>query len=82
MTSPSNPDDPGAADDAHVDQHTGSGSSLGDAAATEGAAEREFGVRGAVERGPAETSSQGDPVPDNPNISLEDREPARSTDEL
>jgi hypothetical protein len=42
----------------------------------------EVGVSAAVERGPAELSSDGEPVPDNPHASLDDAEPARSTDEL
>ena len=44
--------------------------------------QREVGVRAAVERGPAELSSEGEPVRDVPHASLEDREPARSTDDL
>jgi hypothetical protein len=66
-----------------VEQQTGAAAGAeggGDAGDT--ATEREVGVTAAVERGPAELSSEGDPVPDNPHISLEDREPARSTDEL
>jgi hypothetical protein len=70
-----------AADGAQVEQDTGLGQGPGDAEATDDA-EREVGVTAAVERGPAELSSEGDPVPDNPHIALEDREPARSTDDL
>ncbi len=70
-----------AADESSVDQDTGVGTSLGADGASEEPA-REVGVRAAVERGPAELSTEGDPVPENPHISLEDREPARSTDEL
>jgi hypothetical protein len=70
-----------AADDQHVDQGPGVGQGLGEAGPTDDQA-REVGVSAAVERGPAELSSEGDPVPDNPNISLEDREPARSIDDL
>jgi hypothetical protein len=69
------------ADEQHVEQATGSGSGLseGGGGGSEG---REVGVTAAVERGPAELSSEGDPVPDTPHIALEDREPARSTDDL
>ena len=82
------PDDaPGAADDATVDQHTseaagtaGTGASAGESGDTD--TSREVGVTAAVERGPAETSSDADPVPDHPHASLEDRESARSTDDL
>jgi len=71
-----------SADEAHVDQSAGVGEGLGAAGAGSDDDGREFGVTAAVERGPAELSSEGDPVPDNPNITLEDREPARSTDDL
>lgn len=83
MTTTPNPEQgpSSAADDAAVDQDTGLGQGLGDAGATEEPA-REVGVTAAVERGPAELSSEGDPVPDNPHIALEDRDPARSTDDL
>lgn len=72
------------ADEQHVEQAAGSGQGLpeGGGGAADDAAGREVGVTAAVERGPAELSSDGDPVPDNPHIALEDREPARSTDEL
>jgi hypothetical protein len=72
------------ADEQHVEQEAGSGQGLpegGGGAAGDGAG-REVGVTAAVERGPAELSSEGDPVPDTPHIALEDREPARSTDDL
>ena len=70
-----------AADERRVEQATGSGEGVqeGGAEDSEG---REVGVTAAVERGPAELSSEGDPVPDTPHIALEDREPARSTDDL
>ena len=73
------------ADEQHVEQAAGSGQGLpegGDGAAGDDGGGREVGVTAAVERGPAELSSEGDPVPDNPHIALEDREPARSTDDL
>ena len=71
----------GPADDAVVDQQTGTaGGAQGGGG--DGGAGREVGVSAAVERGPAELSSEGDPVPENPHASLEDREPARSTDDL
>ena len=72
-----------SADEQHVEQAAGSGQGLpeGGGSAGEGAG-REVGVTAAVERGPAELSAEGDPVPDNPHIALEDREPARSTDDL
>ena len=41
---------------------------------------REVGITAAVERGPAELPSEGDPVRDDARE--RDREPARSTDEL
>ncbi len=71
----------GAADDVQVGQQTGAGEGLGAAGAGEDDG-REVGVTAAVERGPAETSSEGAPVRENPHISLEGREPARSTDDL
>ncbi len=43
---------------------------------------REVGVSAAVDRGPAEMSSDSDPVPEHPHASLDEAEPARSTDEL
>ncbi len=43
---------------------------------------RPVGVTAAVERGPAELSDEGEPVRNNPHASLEDREQARSTDDL
>jgi hypothetical protein len=70
------------ADEQHIEQAAGTGQGLpegGGGASGEG---REVGVTAAVERGPAELSSDGDPVPENPHIALEDREPARSTDDL
>ncbi len=70
-----------AADDATVNQAPGSGSGLGDAGGTDQQS-RTVGVTAAVERGPAELSDEGEPVRENPHASLEDREPARSTDEL
>jgi hypothetical protein len=74
--------DPGPADDANVDQAPGAGSGLPQSPPAGGGHEREVGVTAAVDRGPAETTSDGDPVPDNPHASLDDREPARSTDDL
>jgi hypothetical protein len=72
-----------SADQQHVEQATGSGSGLPEGGGGGGdSGVREVGVTAAVERGPAELSSEGDPVPDNPHIALEGREPARSTDEL
>ncbi len=73
--------------DTEQDAGNGAGSrGLGDDGQLRGGAagggEREFGVRGAVERGPAELSDEGEPVRDVPHASLEDGEPARSTDEL
>jgi hypothetical protein len=65
----------------HVDQDAGAGQGLGEAGATDNPT-REVGVTAAVERGPAQLSSDGDPVPDNPHIALEDRKLARSTDDL
>ncbi len=69
-----------AAEDAVVDQAPGSGSALEGASGEDES--RPVGVTAAVERGPAELSDEGEPVRDNPHTSLEDREPARSTDEL
>jgi hypothetical protein len=91
---PMTPDDAsGATDEAAVDQHTGeaagaagTGGNTGDTGDTGGADDtgggREVGVTAAVERDPAETSSAADPVPDHRHASLQDREPARSTDDL
>jgi hypothetical protein len=76
---------PGAADDAAVDQRTGAGSGASGEPVAEpsgGGGGRDVGIPAAVERGPAETTTEGEPVPENPHISLEDREPARSTDDL
>lgn len=70
-----------AADEAHVEQVSGSGQGAEGGAGTD-EQEREVGVTAAVERGPAELSSEGEPVREDPHISLEDREPARSTDDL
>ena len=71
------------ADEQQVAQATGSGEGLPEGGGGGGDSEgREVGVTAAVERGPAELSSEGDPVPDTPHIALEDREPARSTDDL
>lgn len=83
MTTTPSPDQnpPGAADDAHVDQGPGVGQGLEDASGDD-EPRREVGVTAAVERGPAELSDEGDPVPDDPHIALEDRDPARSTDDL
>lgn len=83
MTNP-NPEQvpPSAADEADVDQGPGVGQGLGDSGAAAEDSGREVGVTAAVERGPAERSAEGDPVPDTPHIALEDREPARSTDDL
>ncbi len=78
----SSDDQGGAADDAVVEQSTGTASGAEGGAHSDDAPVREVGVTAAVERGPAELSSEGDPVPDNPNTILEDREPARSTDDL
>lgn len=80
--------DAGPVDDGDVTlQQGGATTASGGGATASGATsdadeDREVGVRAAVERGPAELSDEGDPVPDLPHISLEDREPARSTDEL
>ncbi len=75
-------DEVGPDDDRVVEQHTGTAAGAEGGADSEDTGTREVGIAAAVERGPAELSSEGDPVPDNPHISLEDREPARSTDEL
>jgi hypothetical protein len=73
----------GPVDDATVPQEPGAAAP---APGTEDAAapgdEREFGVRGAVERGPAELSDEGEPVPGRPHAALDDADPARSTDDL
>jgi hypothetical protein len=73
---------PGPADDAHVAQAPGSGAGLPDSQPAGGGHERAVGVGPAVERGPAELSDEGDPVPDDQHASRDDREPARSTDDL
>ncbi len=66
-----------AADGPDVDQSIGSsGSNIGDSGG------RPVGVTAAVERGLAELSDEGEPVRDNPHASLEDAQPARSTDDL
>lgn len=75
-------DQPGPADDAVVEQSAGTASGAEGGADSEDPPAREFGVTAAVERGPAELSSEGDPVPDERETRLQDREPARSTDEL
>ena len=81
QSTPGDGTDTGAADDVQVGQQTGAGESLGaDGGGQDN--DREVGVTAAVERGPAELSSEGAPVRDNPNTTLEDREPARSTDDL
>ncbi len=79
----------GATDEAAADQHAGAadpagtGGNPGDTGGTDDTGTgREVGVTAAVERGPAETSPAADPVPDHPHASLQDREPARSTDDL
>ena len=80
MTEPSHP-----ADDAAVEQQQGDATPApggGDAAQPEDGDSREFGVRAAVERGPAELSSEGEPVRDLPHASLDDAGERRSTDEL
>ena len=69
------------ADEARVEQSTGTASDLGEAEGGD-APHREVGVTAAVERGPAELSDEGEPVREDPHASTEDREPARSTDEL
>ncbi len=65
----------------HVDQDAGAGQGLGEGGAADDST-REVGVTAAVERGPAELSSERDPVPDSPHIALENRKLARSTDDL
>jgi hypothetical protein len=70
-------DQPGPAD-AVVPQSPGVGSGAESSADSPDPPAREVGVTAAVERGPAELSSEGDPEPDDDR----DREPARSTDEL
>ncbi len=70
-----------AADGPDVDQSIGSsGSSSGSNIRDSGG--RPVGVTAAVERGLAELSDEGEPVRDNPHASLEDAQPARSTDDL
>ena len=69
------------ADLAGVELSTGTAGDLGEAGAGD-APRREVGVTAAVERGPAELSDEGEPVREDPHASTEDREPARSTDEL
>jgi hypothetical protein len=75
------PAEPGPVDDAQVDQRPGGAEGLSDAQPGDGS-EREVGVTAAVERGPAELSSEGEPVHEDEHISLTGEEPARSTDEL
>jgi acyl-CoA thioesterase len=82
MTTPNDRDVPGPADDVSVEQQPGQGAGLGADAGPDPAPHRETGVRSAVDRGPAQTSDEGDPVPEHPHAALEDGEPARSTDEL
>ncbi len=67
------------ADEPAVDQSIGNSSSSG---GSDDSDRRSVGVTAAVERGPAELSGEGEPVRDNPHVSLEDAEPARSTDDL
>ena len=69
----------GPVDDPDVEQSTGTASGAEGGADVDDPPVREVGVTAAVERGPAELSSEGDPVPDDAH---RDREPARSTDEL
>lgn len=76
---PDNP--PGPADDAAVDQAPGTARGLPESRPAGGGHEREVGVGPAVERGPAERSSEGDPVPENPHTESTD-DLARSTDDL
>jgi hypothetical protein len=73
---------PGPADDATVEQEPGTGTGLPDAQPAGGGHEREVGVSAAVERGPAETSSDGDDLRDDEHASVTGDEPARSTDDL
>ncbi len=75
MTEPSSP----SADDATVPQS--SSPAPGETGAA-GSPDREVGVTAAVERGPAETSSEGEPVREDEHVSLTGEEPARSTDDL
>ena len=70
-----------AGDEPAVDQSIGSGGSDG-SGGSGGSDGRPVGVTAAVERGPAELSDEGEPVRDDPHVSLEDDEPARSTDDL
>jgi hypothetical protein len=72
---------PGPADDAHVAQTAGVGEGLETSQPAGGGHEREVGVAAAVERGPAELSDEGAPVPETPHTG-DDDEPARSTDDL
>jgi hypothetical protein len=73
----------GPADDASVPQEPGAAAPApGTEGAAESGGEREFGMRGAVERGPAELSDEGEPVRDRPHAALDDVDPARSTDDL
>lgn len=69
-------------DDATVDQSAGTASGLPDSEPAGGGHEREVGVGAAVERGPAELSSEGEPVHEDEHVSLTGEEPARSTDDL
>lgn len=82
MTTPSTSGQPGPADDAQVPQSPGEGSGLAQSQPAGGGHEREVGVTAAVERGPAELSDEGDPVPTDEHLSITGEEPARSTDEL
>lgn len=82
MTAPDHDDRTGPADEQQVAQQPGAGTGLPDSAPAGGGHEREVGVTPAVQRGPAETSSDGEPVPDAPHESDEQRQPARSTDDL
>jgi hypothetical protein len=81
MTTPSSEQHPGPVDDATVEQSPGEASALPDSQPAGGGHEREVGVTAAVERGPAETSSEGDPVQDDEHVSVTGDEPARSTDD-
>jgi hypothetical protein len=69
------------ADMADVEQEVGTGSGA-DADGDVDRNRRAVGVTAAVDRGPAELSDEGQPVRDNPHVSLEETEPARSTDDL
>ena len=71
-----------AADEPAVDQSTGSSGASDGGDGSNDSGGRPLGVTAAVERGPAELSDEGEPVRDTPHASLEDAEPARSTDDL